>query len=50
MIKKKFSFTNQVEGAFDGKFFVDRKSARDAFNSFITSNDDAYNIDVLIID
>ena len=44
MIKKKFSFTNQVEGAFDGKFFVDRESARDAFNSFVTSSDNAYNI------
>lgn len=44
MIKKQFSFKSQEEVIFDGKKFVDRESARTAFNDFVTSDDKEYNV------
>lgn len=44
MIKKQFSFKNQEKALFDGKNFVDRESARQAFNDFVTTDDKEYNV------
>lgn len=44
MIKKQFSFKSQERALFDGKKFVDRESARQAFNDFVTTDDKEYNV------
>lgn len=44
MIKKQFSFKSQEEILFDGKKFVDRETARIAFNDFVTTDDKEYNV------
>lgn len=44
MIKKKFSFKSQEESSFNGPNFVDRESARYAFNEFVTQDDKEYNV------
>jgi len=44
MIKKNFSFKSQEKLLFNEKIFVDRESARTAFNDFVTTDDKEYNV------